>query len=51
MALGVLYAILTGTQLILVLCVDNSDIQDLVKDFMFIMGILINNDTLTIISD
>ena len=51
MAHGVLYAILTGTQLILVLYVDNLDIQDLVKDFMFIMGILINNDTLTIISD
>ena len=49
MALGVLYAILTGTQLILVLCVDNSDIQNLVKNFMLIKGILINKPTIIII--
>ena len=43
MALGVLYAILSGTQLILVLCVDNLDIQDLVIHFILIKGILIIN--------
>ena len=37
MAHGVLYAILSGTQLILVLCVDNLDTQDLVNNFMMIL--------------
>ena len=43
MALGVMYVVFTGIQLMLVLCVDNWDIQDLVNDFMSIKGILITN--------
>ena len=41
MALGVMYVVFTGIQLMLVLCVDNSDIQDLVDKFMVILVILL----------
>ena len=44
MALGAQYVVFTGIQLMLMLCVDNSDIQDVVKsdNFKVLTSYIIN---------